>query len=398
MALCACSAARGPATARDRACEVLTLLGKAIPGALAADAAGGIALAGESAGGLLRAGGVTLDAAGGFVLRTDPYGTVRWMRPLGPLRPLALTVMADGGVVVAGQAQRRCFALRLDESGRELWSSKLGLEGESACRALALDPASGDLWAAGEFNGAIGTVRSAGLSDAFVVRIAGLTGEMRLLRTFGGKGTDAATALAMSSGAIVVGGSFGADVDASVAEVNFGRGVVSGAGGADGFLVALSPEGVTRWVSVLSERGEDEVVALAAREGAVYAAANLHRERKGAPCGGQVAVLRKGEWVRVREEPCLSARSLAFDESGRLWTLENAGRTLRAQAFSPRDGEPLGERTWTADPATVRGIALASVPGGLAIAATTDGEMLACGKAVGNAGEQTAFLLWIRDL
>ena len=61
-------------------------------------------------------------------------------------------------------------------------------------------------------------------------------------------------------------------------------------------------------------------------------------------------------------------------------------------------GEPLGERTWTADPATVRGIALASVPGGLAIAATTDGEMLACGKPVGTAGEQTAFVLWMRDL
>ena len=71
-----------------------------------------------------------------------------------------------------------------------------------------------------------------------------------------------------------VAGAFGADVDPSIAEVNFGRGVVRGTGEGDGYLLALAPEGGTRWLSVVGEWGDDEVVAVAAREGGVYAAAN----------------------------------------------------------------------------------------------------------------------------
>ncbi len=200
------------------------------------------------------------------------------------------------------------------------------------------------------------------------------------------------------SGDAIVAGSFGADVDASVSAVDFGRGPVHGAGGADGYVVALSPEGGTRWASVVGEQGEDEVVAVAARGTSVYAAANVHRERQGAQCGGHVLVLRQGEWVRIVEDPCASARAAAFDGTGRLWTLENVGRALRALAFAPRDGEPLGSRTWGGERSLVRGAAMAPVPGGFAVAATTDGESMACGKPVGNAGEQTAFVVWVRDL
>ena len=78
--------------------------------------------------------------------------------------------------------------------------------------------------------------------------------------------------------------------------------------------------------------------------------------------------------------------------------MENSGRTLRARAFASADGAPLGMRTWTAERATVRGIGIARVPGGFAAAATTDGELTACGKPVGTAGERTPFVVWVRDL
>jgi hypothetical protein len=364
----------------------------------AADASGGIALGGESSG-RLRAGSVTLDSPGGFVLRANGDGAVLWIRPMGPGHPLALAMAPDGGTVVVGQAQKHCFAARLDGRGREVWASTLAGEGESACRAVAFDERTGDLWAAGDFTGALGPRRAAGMTDAFVVRISGATGEMRLVRAFGGKGAEYATSVALTAaGEVIVGGTFGRDVDASVSDVNFGRETVRATDGTDGFLLALEPEGATRWVSVVGEHGDDEVVAVETRESAVYAAANLHRARDGARCGGQAAILRNRDWVRLDDGECVAARALTFDDDGRLWVMENAGRTLRARAFSSADGTPLGTRTWAAERASVRGIGIARVPGGFAAAAMTDGELTACGKPVGNAGERTPFVVWVRDV
>ena len=399
-ALCACSSSRPSPTGALPPCDVLPLVGRAVPSALAADEAGGIALAGTASGTQLRAGSALLESAGAFVLRADAAGRVSWIRGIGTVRPLAEAIAPDGSVFVVGQARKQCFAVRLAAGdGKEIWTSRLTGDGESACRAVALDPKAGDLWAVGEFTGSLGPARSAGLTDAFVLKISGATGEMRLVRTFGGKGADTASAVAVSAaGDAIVAGAFGADVDASIAEVNFGRGIVRGAGEGDGYLLALSPEGGTRWLSVVGESGGDEVVAVAARGAGVYAAANAHREGKGAQCGGQVLVVRKAEWVQVLEDDCASARGAAFDDDARLWVLEHAGRALRARAYSPRDGEPLGTRTWAGERASVRGAGIAQVPGGFAVAALTDGEAIACGRPVGSAGEQAAFVVWVRDL
>src|ERR671937_2060736 len=191
---------------------------------------------------------------------------------------------------------------------------------------VAFDERSGDAWAAGEFTGSIGPTRSSGSTDVFVLRISATSGEMRLVRAFGGKGSDRASAIAVAdSGDVVVGGTFGLDVDASVSEVNCGRGPVRASEGADGFIVALQPDGATRWFSLVGEQGDDEVVALAARDSAVYAAANLHRARDGARCGGQAALLRNRDWVRLEDDECVAVRALTFDDASRLWALENAG-------------------------------------------------------------------------
>src|SRR5207245_4753905 len=124
--------------------------------------------------------------------------------------------------------------------------SRLTGDGESACRAVAVDERTGDAWAVGEFTGSLGPARSAGMTDVFVLKIAGATGEMRLLRAFGGKGADLANAVALlPPDNVIVGGAFGAYVDASVSEVNFGRGGLRASDGADGFLVAMSAEGAS---------------------------------------------------------------------------------------------------------------------------------------------------------
>ena len=398
VALCACSFARSR-TFAGSGCDVLPLIGNASPAALAADGDGGLALAGESAGARLIAGSAALEGAGTFLLRTDAGGEVSWIRSIGGVRTMALAIAPDGATLLVGQAQKQCVAAKFDSRGRELWTSRLTGDGESACRAVAVDERTGDAWAVGEFTGSLGPARSAGMSDVFVLKIAGATGEMRLLRAFGGKGADLANAVVLlPPDNVIVGGTFGAYVDASVSEVNFGRGGLRASDGADGFVVAISPEGATRWTSVVGEQGDDEVVALAIHDGAVHAAANVHRERIGARCGGHVVVLRNREWARVEEDECLSARAAAFDDASRLWVLENTGRALRARAFSPGDGTPLGSRSWSGERAAVRGVGIVRIPGGFAAAAATDGELVACGKPVGNAGEQTAFVIWVRDV
>jgi hypothetical protein len=396
--LCACSFARSR-TFAGGGCDVLPLIGNASPAALAADAEGGLALAGESAGPKLIAGSAMLEGPGTFLLRTDAGGKVGWIRSTGAVHATALALAPDGATLMVGQAQKQCIAARFDSRGRELWTSRLSGDGESACRAVAVDERSGDAWAVGEFTGSLGPARSAGMSDIFVLKIEGATGEMHLLRTFGGKGADLANAVALlPPDNVIVGGTFGAYVDASVSEVNFGRGAVRSSDGADGFLAALSTEGATRWTSIVGEQGDDEVVALAIHDGAVHAAANMHRERIGARCGGHLVVLRNREWARVEEDECLAARAATFDDASRFWVLENAGRRLRARAFSPGDGSPLGSRSWSGERAAVRGVGIARVPRGFAAAAVTDGELVACGKPVGNAGEKTTFVIWVRDV
>ena len=243
-ALCACSLVRSRTFAGG--CDVLPLIGNASPAALAADADGGLALAGESAGARLIAGSAALEGPGTFLLRTDAGGEVSWIRSIGGVRTMALAIAPDGATLLVGQAQKQCVAAKFDSRGRELWTSRLTGEGESACRAVAVDERTGDAWAVGEFTGSLGPARSAGMSDVFVLKITGATGEMRLLRAFGGKGADLANAVALlPPDNVIVGGTFGAYVDASVSEVNFGRGALRASDGADGFLVAISAEGAT---------------------------------------------------------------------------------------------------------------------------------------------------------
>src|SRR5256885_15127812 len=110
-ALCACSSSRP--SRRGAAlppCDVLPLVGRAVPSALAADEAGGIALAGTAAGTQLRAGSALLESAGAFVLRADAAGRVSWVRGIGAGRPLAGAIPPGGSGFVGGGGGEAGFA------------------------------------------------------------------------------------------------------------------------------------------------------------------------------------------------------------------------------------------------------------------------------------------------
>ena len=427
---CACTAARPtPAARTPPPCDALPLVGAAEPRALASDAAGTLAVAGVFEG-TLRIGSATVASAGGadvFVLRTAPDGTVLWLHRLGgPGQESASAVVLapNGDAVVAGASAEHCFAARLAAAdGHELWTMRLDGEGESSCRALAVD-AAGDLWATGYFSGAIRGFASQGMYDLFVLKIAGATGEAGLVRAIGGKGKELPRSIvALPPGGVLVAGQFGGEVDASEADVDFGKGPVHSAGGFDGFLFALGADGKTRWVATFGDEGDDEIDALElGADGAIFASG--HHQPAGNYQGlnphgvGNFTgiVLRytaqgRGEWVRIFEGPSSTANVLAFDEKGRLWTggsshgirlgdlsIESTdGSDAYALALDPRTGDPLGSRTWGSREFDItRG--LARIPGGLAVTGFTQGELQVCGKPIGSPGEQTGFVLWLRDL
>src|SRR5262249_25397360 len=119
----------------------------------------------------------------------------------------------------------------------------------------------------------------------------------------------------------------------------------------------------------------------------------------------------RGDWVRIFEGPSSTANHLAFDEKGRLWTagaskgirlddqvIENAGGLdAYALAMDPNNGTAIGSRRWASPQLdVVRG--LAPIPGGIAVTGFTQGELVVCDKPIGTAGEQTGFVIWLRDL
>ena len=425
LLVCGCAAAPYAPTPRGALpCEVLPILGAADPRALAGDAQGGLALVGGFRG-TVRAAQASLDGAGIFVLRTEPDGAVRWLRAVGDAssRANAVAFAADGSVVVAGEAGGRCFAARLAAAdGKEVWLSAVAAE-TSSCRALAAG-ASG-MWMAGSFSGVFDAdTASKGLTDVFVAQLTD-AGGIRVARVFGGKGRDLPRAIAVApSGEVLVAGQFGGEVDPSIADVDFGRGPVRTAGDFDGFLLALAPDGRTRWVTTFGDSGDDEIAALAVGpDGAIYGAGHhqpdaYYRGLVPHDVGNYTASVARysaagrGEWVRIFEGQNSSATSLAFDARGRLWAAGDFLGDLRvgslssrsagkqdafAVAFAPGSGELLGSRTWGgAEEEHLVGIA--RIPGGLAAAGHTRGELPVCGKEIGSPGEQTGFVIWLRNL
>ncbi len=304
-----------------------------------------------------------------------------------------------------------------------MWNN--AFDAESFCRALAFDD-KGDLWTAGSYAGSLfHRADSKGITDAFVAHLSGATGEVSFVRGFGGQGRDLARAIAIApSGDVIVGGQFGGEVDVSESSVDFGRGATASKGDFDAFLVSLAPDGTTRWARTFGDTGDDDIAAIVVDGNATVFAAGHHQPAanyQGLVAGGvgnytaqvvRVSALGQGEWVRIFEGDSSSATSLVFDEQGRLWAAGSFEGALRADsialkssgksdgfaiALSPADGAALGSRTFeTPQAEVVRGAA--RIPGGLALAGSTRGELQICGKLIGSSAEATAFVAWLRDL
>ena len=246
-------------------------------GALAVNEAGDIAVTGSARGtidfGNIPWTGSTTDSDV-FVARISRQSQSLWSRRYGDSCDQhggATAFTPAGDVLIAGDfcgkmdfgkttveapaGEVDIFVAVIDDIGEDIYSRRIGGAGPQIARAAAVD-AKGNALLVGSFQMAFddgsGTVASAGLDDAFVIKLDP-TGKVLWSRRFGGAEADIARAVAVDQdGTVIVGGSFGGALD-------FGGGpVVVPVGHSSAFVTALDPDGKHLWSHIFT--GDDEAV------------------------------------------------------------------------------------------------------------------------------------------
>jgi len=134
--------------------------------------------------------------------------------------------------------------VKYSATGSYIWSRKIGGANNEWVTSLAADSTTGEVVAVGNFDGSTdfgaGTVTTAGGTDAFVAKYSSAGAPVWSLR-WGNTGADSATDVAIDQlGNVAVTGAFNGNVD-------FGGGPITNVGGADIYLVKLSPAGLHLW-------------------------------------------------------------------------------------------------------------------------------------------------------
>lgn len=215
----------------------------------------------------------TIDLGGGPVTRqgySDVFlvsyaadGSYRWSRPIGGddwEYGRGVGVDGSGNVYVTGESEgtldlgggslpasggvRDLFVGSYTSTGTHRWSQRHGAVGTSLlARDLAVD-AAGNLVVVGRFDGSVSlggpVLTDAGVTDIFVLALDGGGGH-RWSRALGGAGDEDGHGVAVdTNGGAAITGYFSGSA-------NFGTGVLTSAGSADGVLIRLKPDGSTDW-------------------------------------------------------------------------------------------------------------------------------------------------------
>lgn len=172
----------------------------------------------------------------GQALATDAAGNVY-------LTGQMLSTLNLGGGLLEPVGSDDFFVAKYDANGTHLWSKRFGGPGSDFTNAIALDK-SGNVWVTGSFDGASdyggGLLTSAGATDAFLLSL-GADGSFRSAQRYGSVNAESATGLAVASdGSIALTGGF-------LTATDFGVGMHTSSGNADGYLLKLSPTGLPQW-------------------------------------------------------------------------------------------------------------------------------------------------------
>jgi hypothetical protein len=250
-------------------------------GAMAVNAAGDIALTG-SARGTIDFGNIpwtgTATDNDVFIAKISREGQSQWSRRYGDSCDQNGTAAAHtptGEVFIAGDfcgkmdfgdttleapaGERDIFVALIDDIGEDVYSRRLGGAGPQIARAAAVD-AKGNAILVGSFEKAFddgsGPVTSAGMDDAFVIKLDP-AGKVLWSQRLGGLGADIARAVTVDvKGNVLVGGSFGGSVD-------FGGGPIDAAPGhSSAFVLALDPNGKHLWSHSFTSDDESVINAI----------------------------------------------------------------------------------------------------------------------------------------
>jgi hypothetical protein len=234
--------------------------------ALAVNGAGDVAVIG-AARGTINFGNIPWEGSATdtdvVVAKLSLEGQSLWSRRYGDScdqHGSAVAHVASGNVLIAGDfcgkmdfgtttvetkgAEVDAFVAVIDPFGEDVYSRSFGGKGAQIARAAAVD-ADGNAIIAGSFDQAFddgtGAVASAGLDDAFVIKLDP-KGKLLWSLSFGGTESDIPRSVAVDAmGNVIVGGSFGGTVD-------FGAGPhTAGVGHSSGFVLQLDPDGKTLW-------------------------------------------------------------------------------------------------------------------------------------------------------
>jgi len=232
---------------------------------LAVDAAGGATITGRVFG-AIDFGGGPIQSAGlddVFVAKLDADGNHVWSERFGSAeaqRGERVELDAAGNPVVVGEFAGSmtagaetitsaglvdAFALKLDgATGAPLWAARIGGAGEDQAQGVAVD-AQGAAFVAGRFSGSASAggvaLTSAGLTDAFVAKLDA-SGNVAWAKRFGGADADQAydVGVEASTGQAVVVGAFSTTI-------NFGGATLTSAGLRDYFVAKLDGTGGHVW-------------------------------------------------------------------------------------------------------------------------------------------------------
>ncbi|WP_437591235.1 SBBP repeat-containing protein [Sorangium sp. So ce1000] len=238
------------------------------------DADGNVLVAGQLEGTVDFGGGpLTATGTDAFVAKFDRFGAHLWSKLFpgeGNQFAMALAVDPAGDVVVAGRAFGRVdlgggelashgsddvFVVKLSSGGEHIWSRIFGGSGADRCDRIAVD-AAGNVLVAGGYHGAVdfgaGVLTSAGMRDAFVLRLASKDGRTLLAVRAGGEGDDYAQGIAADAdGNLLVAGYFEGSID-------LGGPPLASAGLSDVFLAKLRPSGDHVWSARFGGAEADE--------------------------------------------------------------------------------------------------------------------------------------------
>jgi hypothetical protein len=305
--------------------------------------------------GSLALGSVQLASGGlgdGFALSLAGDGAVAWGAALTGAADQDLTAVAiagDGSIAVAGGAsgparlgeksiapsgQPGAIAARLDARGAPVWLAAIAATDYAVPTSLAWT-GEGDLLVAGYFAGTLdpagAALHAVGGMDVWVARLAGADGRVQWIHRAGGPGTDAVQAIASTSGAAMVVGSFQRWADFSSTTL---RGADESA---DPFVAAVGPDGFV-WAHSFPTDGHGAARAVTSVAGARLAVAltfdgavqlgDARVEAGAASRGAVVLIETSGElvWSRLVE----SSRSAE--------AIASAGDQILVAGASDRDG------------------------------------------------------------